>query len=551
MTEIKSPGEHLNVVAAAEKSAAVPDTIDTEQRELLEVRNEAVGVRAGVEFLKNSVVGEGRGDVREVAEEAAYFAQENLDALQAAMHEGVSAPEMTRERDKKSDSIWSGETRQIAIDSIEVTLPEHFAEHISQYLSVLQLPRRLYAGDRVAPIKPIDVLAATAERLGVRGKKIIFEIGEAPYTDISEDGESLVVCLSKFRLTNPRMGLLGTLALETKNLLLNRGNSAVTKMVRDDIAAQTTHYVFDRARYGEALGYQIPPEHQQAYYRGVDYESLNLVAAAGGFVGRNSDSLIARLDPTVWAYTDPGMAESFGCRGTGVVFRLKKQEVDAAFATKPGWQRWTVNEVMIQAKEEANEVLVSLGNYVDHVLVFDDAGQALVAALFPDIPQVVIRTVEDGERYLIDNGEMTNDELEQFYDAPDRLADYIGQAEDNPIFTMCQIDKESSYDVCREKMKAKKLELEDHIFRILGLENPADRRYAGGILSLNEVIRNIHENRFYQLPPIVKQIIDQNPDVVDDMETSYGWIYSITELLSNFDSYQTVREAADQFKQKT
>lgn len=544
------------------------ETVEISEREKLEIDvktaiQESTEVRASVDLMKSGQIDGVDEETRITAEEATYFAQDNLDALNAAtvevnqtLHPEVATQEKvhqnkTESHEQKGESIWSLETETAMIESVEITAPKNFSEPIVQYLSSLQLPQRLYAGDRVAPIKPIDVFAVAAEKIGVKGKKINFTIGEVPFMDLSEDGEALNVCLSKFELTNPDTGLLGTLSLKTKNLLTNRGKIVMDKATRENIATQTTGHIFGRAKYGEALGYQIPPEHQKAYYRGIGYRSLNNVAEANGFVGGNSDSMLAMLKPTVWAYTDPGMAESFGGSGVGIVFKIGKRSVDKEFETKPGWQRWTVNEVMIQPKEGGEkEAKVMLEDHVDEILVFDEKGEKLATELFPNIPRANLRTIEDGSQYLADNDEITNEGLEQYYDDPNKITDYIGQMDENPIFALCQIEKNSTYEDCRKKMEDKVKEFRERIFSTVGLKDSKKIRGIPGVSSYKDIVRYISTDKFYALPSIVKKTIDKRPEAVNEVKELYQSLLKIEWILKSFDSYDDLRQAAEKFKQK-
>lgn len=555
-------GEQTEAAEPSRETVHQPET-QLLETEVAGAERESVEVRAGLEVIKNGGIGAGDAEIRAAAETAAFVVQQSLDALRATAHEAdqllrpdtlgarVAAPRDSEHSEQTGDSIWSQEVRREKIDSIEIAAPEHFSALITEHLSSLQLPRRLYAGDKIAPIRPIDVFAAAAERAGAKSKRIHFTIADVPSMDVSDDGEALVISLSKFELTNPRLGLLGALSLHTRTLLLNRGEIVMDRTARESIATQTTDYVFDRARHGEALGYQIPPEHQRAYYRGIDYDALKPIAEAGSFVGRNADALLAALEPTVWAYTDPGMAESFGGRGKGVVFKMKKSVVDERFKTEPGWQRWTVNEVMIQAKEDgADSVAVPLGDTVEEILVFDDVGEQAAAELFPDIPRTRLGTKEDGEQYLADHGEMTNGDLEQHYDDPKKMAGYVGQADENPIFALCQIEPGATYEDCRRKMEAKRDEFGERIFGLLGLGDPKKRRYMGEDLELRDTVQAVWRKDFFRLPKEVQLIVNENPGVVDEVKTSFRLLNDVDEVLANFDAYDDVRQVAERFKQQ-
>jgi len=501
---------------------------------------------AGVEFnrVKSEIE---RDDVGPEVEQAISPGQQLEATNDTASNLGKE------EKERQQESIWSGETKTIQVDNVNITASKNFSEAISGFLSTLHLPERLYAGDRAAPIKPIDVYAAIAEGLGVKGKNIVFEIGDASFIDKTEDGQSLIVCLSKFQITSPRGGLLDTLSLNSLALGNNSGKVRMDKAAREDIASQTKDRVFGRARYGEALGYQIPAERQRAYYRGVNYKKLGEVAKSQNFKGGNSDSLLAILEPTVWVYSDPGMAESFGGKGEGVVFKLKKQDVDQDFKTEPGWQRWTNNEVMIQPPDDgAKEFNIPLGQYVEEVIVFDEEGDKMVGDLLPDVSRTFLKTKEEGEQYLKSNGEMTDDELEKYYNDPNKLDRYCRPLPKNDQLAFLGIDDTMGYEECRQKMQEKSVQIKDEILSALG-RSALDNKWATmyGIRNLKELVMVLHNHeQNFRLPPEVKKVVEQRPGVIVEVVEKYEQLCDVERLLGNFDRQQQLRAAAEKFKKQ-
>ncbi len=452
-----------------------------------------------------------------------------------AITEGqVRSQQQSLAEELSSRSSWE-------IDGFKVTAPSVYAPILKDILGKLYQPRKLYAGDKVAPMRPVDVMTATAAKLGVKGREIRVVIGDLDYLDVSADEKALEISISKYELTNPRMGFSGAIENILRVQMANGGVVSVTKLVAEQRTeeARRIQQMFGRCLQNEGAGYEIPVAFHRAYYRGVDLKRLAQLKEEGRFKGANSDSLFVHMEPSVWVTSDVGVAEIYGQKDRGIIFKLDKEAVDRDFKVEPGWQGWTVNEIRLQSNNEKPVEVPLTTHYISEIIVFDQTSYDEAKRLFPEIFVIFISSPEEAQQYLVKNKEMTNVELEEYYSRPGHAAEFSGERFSlaNETLILAGVSPDATYQELLVGLRQESARALEDLKGMVGLKGLSDEQ--------------IWRREYKTLPQIVDQLLkygrlteERKTQIQDNRKLRYN----IDESLRSAESLAILVAEAERFR---
>ncbi len=317
-----------------------------------------------------------------------------------------------------------GPLESIEMEGVVVDVPAFYKERAEAMLTEIGLEKSR-PGAVYFLIRPIDALRVLANRYGIKSGHVRISVGDYYYVDKSQDGSALEIGLPKYSVLSEgfQTDLSRLLAVALESISNTGAFSAPLRA--DSIEESMRKLRFRRYLQGEGSAYPIPAGREKAYYSGKKIPILRDVAMSGGVLtGGKSDGGLKtdKGKNYLWASQDPGLAEWHGRAGKGAVLRFNKEAVDRDFRTGSGWQFGLVNEVMIFDSQGGTVEIPLTSDYLEEILAFDRASAEELRNLYPSISIRLIETPEDAEAYLRENGEMTNEDLEQYYFSPENLA---------------------------------------------------------------------------------------------------------------------------------
>jgi hypothetical protein len=215
----------------------------------------------------------------------------------------------------------------------------------------------------------------------------------------------------------------------------------------------------------------------------------------------------------------------------GAVFKLCKAAIDAAFQTSPGWQRWIVNEAMVHTRDQNPTEIPITDAYIEEIITFDEMSYQEAKRLFPAFKVILIRDASEARAYLVRSGEITNEQLEQYYADPTRAAEYLPKSlsPENTLLQTIAVGTFASYEEYYAYFGKEQDRLEQEIFDVLGIQGRSDldfytkvrERISDGILDnairtkaesllakwrlLGEVVTGLNRSCFEELASIRAQ----------------------------------------------